>query len=455
LELLAAELANDVEGHERRLERITSNMSSEAGAGPGVVNNAICQIFDATADLQHRVESAEKKIETQAESVGMQAVLTHTDLLTSLPNRRAFEAEMQRVADGEFGRTAVCTLFLVDLDRFGKVNLQYGHQGGDLILRQAAAMMKQIVRGKDLVARYAGDSFAVLIHDSTIHDALPVAERIRGELEQAEFSHGNRPLRVTVSVGIAQLRAQESPEAVVQFAGHALQAAMQAGGNLCFRHDGRECFPVSAVFRAHQEQEQAAGQTLASMWREAIEAEPTHGANRAASAEQDVAILSGRSLFMANLSRRVAEWKRGGAAVSVVIARVDQIDELISLFGPPARGFVHQVLSRLLEAATREMDERCEFEDGVFAILLPGTDDANALAVAERLGSQVRQCKVRIGADLWDLTASVGVAHSTMAFRAMDLVLSAEAAMKLAASQGGDVVCVGEPIGEHSTGAGG
>jgi GGDEF domain-containing protein len=91
----------------------------------------------------------------------------------------------------------------------------------------------------------------------------------------------------------------------------------------------------------------------------------------------------------------------------------------------------------------------------VFAIWRPGTDEANALAVAERLGSQVRQCKVRIGAGLWDLTASIGVVHSTIAFRVMDLMLSAEAAMKQAADQGGDVVCVGEPVGEESHGAGG
>jgi GGDEF domain-containing protein len=101
-----------------------------------------------------------------------------------------------------------------------------------------------------------------------------------------------------------------------------------------------------------------------------------------------------------------------------------------------------------LEAATRDMDERCEFEDGLFALLLPGTDKGNALAVAERLRSQIRQCKVRMDRDLWDLTASIGVAHCTVAARVMDIMLSAEAAMNLAVEQGGDAVCVGEPISE-------
>jgi diguanylate cyclase len=453
LELLAADLAGDVAGHERRLKSISDGISgNERGAAR--VNEAISQILDATADLERRVESTETKLENQAEAVNMQAILTHTDLLTSLPNRRAFEAELERTAGGPLGRGGVCTVFLIDLDHFGKVNTQYGHQGGDLILRQTASMIKRLVRGKDLVTRYGGDAYAVLVGQSTLHDALPAAERIRREIEQSEFSHGNRPLRVTASIGIAQLCPEETCDGVVGRAEEALRAAKAAGGNLCFRHDGRECFPVSAAFQVRGEDASASSASLASMWREAVEAEPTHGAGRQPGSERDAPVLSGRSLFMANLSRRLSEWKRGGPAVSVVVVHVDQIDELVSLFGSQARGFVHQVVSRLLEAATREMDERCEFEDGIFAILLPGTDEANALAVAERLGSQIRQCKVRIGADLWDLTASIGMVHCTIAFRVMDLMLSAEAAMKQAIRQGGDVVCVGEPVGEESPGPG-
>jgi diguanylate cyclase len=123
--------------------------------------------------------------------------------------------------------------------------------------------------------------------------------------------------------------------------------------------------------------------------------------------------------------------------------RVDQMDELVERFGEQGQAFLRQVLGRLLEATTREMDERCEFEDGLFALLLPGTDEANALAVAERLRLQVRQCKVRMGSDLWDLTASIGTAHCTVAARVMDIMLSAEAALNEAVEQGGNTVCVG------------
>ncbi len=454
LEMLAADLAGDVKGHERRIQTITADITTDGNQGTAGVNNAISQILDATSDLERRVESTEKKIDSEAKTVNMQAILSHTDLLTSLPNRRAFEAAIEKATSRTTGKTSVHTVFMIDIDHFGRVNTQYSHQGGDLILRQVASVVKHVVRGKDTVARYAGDSFAVLVTQSTVHDALPVAERIRKEIEISQFSHGNRPLRVTVSIGIAQLRADEGSVVALGHAGEALDAAKAAGGNLCFRHDGRECVAVSAVF-----QNSAGGggdsQTMASMWRETTEADPMQGAGRpGATADSKPVVLSGRSLFMANLSRRMSEWKRGGPAVSVALVRVDQIDELVEQFGPPALGFIQQVVSRLLEAATRDMDERCEFEDGIFALLLPGTDEANAIAVAERLGSQVRECKVRIGVGLWELTASIGVVHSTVAFRVMDLMLSAEAAMKEAREQGGDTVCVGQPI-EQTPGAGG
>jgi diguanylate cyclase (GGDEF)-like protein len=130
--------------------------------------------------------------------------------------------------------------------------------------------------------------------------------------------------------------------------------------------------------------------------------------------------------------------------VSVFVLRVDQSQELTSRFGVAAESFLHQVLSRMLEAVTRDMDERCEFQEGMFAILLPGVDEANALAVAERLQSQVRQCKVRMGDGLWNVTASIGLAHLSAGQGVVEVMRNAESAMKRAAERGGDSICIGE-----------
>jgi diguanylate cyclase (GGDEF)-like protein len=354
------------------------------------------------------------------------------------------------------GRIPLCTLLFVDLDGFARVNTEYGHQGGDLVLRQAAGMIKQLVRGRDMVARFGGDTFAMLLNETTMHDALPMAERLRKLVEGTQFSHGTRPLRVTVSVGIAQLAPDEMCGAVLTRVEEALQAAQQAGGNVCYRHDGQQAHPVSSVFRSRHEEAMEQARSLASWWRESAlslgvvsdtEANQASASETPPPGERDLS-LSGRSLFAANLSRRLAEWKRGGASVSVAVLRVDQMAELVGRFGDQGQAFLRQVLGRLLEATTRDMDERCEFEDGLFALLLPGTDEANALAVAERLRTQIRQCKVRMDNDLWGLTASIGVAHCTVADRVMDIMLSAEAAMNAAVQLGGDAVGVGQPVQE-------
>jgi diguanylate cyclase (GGDEF)-like protein len=318
-----------------------------------------------------------------------------------------------------------------------------------VILRQAAGAIKQLARGRDMVARFGSDTFAMLLNQTTLHDALPIAERVRKLIDENQFSHGTRPLRMTASVGVAQLRQEEMRDGEVTRVAEALEAAKKAGGNICFRHDGQECHPVSSAFQGREQQAAEETLSLAALWRDSTTQNNTADSNRPAATvqngEQDP-LLSGRSWFSANLSKRLAEWKRGGPSVSVAILRVDQMEELVGRFGVQAEAFLRQVIGRLVEAATRDMDERCEFEDGLFAMLLPGTDEANALAVAERLRSQVRQCKVRMGNDLWDLTASIGVAHSTVASRVMDIILSAEAAMNSAAKLGGDAISFGQPI---------
>jgi diguanylate cyclase (GGDEF)-like protein len=135
--------------------------------------------------------------------------------------------------------------------------------------------------------------------------------------------------------------------------------------------------------------------------------------------------------------------------VSVIVLRVDQREQLVVRFGNHAQEFLHRVLGRLLEAVTRDMDERCEFEDGLFAVLLPGLDQADAFAVAERLRSQIRQCKVRMSDALWDLTASIGVAHCSTGSTVVEVMRGAESAMKRAIVDGGDSVSTGAAPAEE------
>jgi diguanylate cyclase (GGDEF)-like protein len=447
LEVLATELNSEIKGHGQRLQKITGSLEGATDNTADEVASAVAQILDATADIEQRVARTEQRIVAQAQNVEMQAILTHVDLLTSLPNRRALLAELERVAR-HADHTPKATLIFVDMDSFSSVNSEYGHQGGNMILRQVAEELKKLARGRDLVARFRGDTFAILLNQTTLHDALPIAERVRKQLQDTHFTQGTNPLRLTASVGIAQLRQEEMLAATTDHVEQALLAAQQAGGNVCFRHDGENCIALSSAFQVKSAQEAGESLSLAAYWRDSAAETASMPKLKADGAGANEVELSGRSLFSANLGRRLAEWKRGGASVSVALLRVDQMDALVDRFGDQGQAFLRQVMGRLLEATTRDMDERCEFEDGLFAFLLPGTDESNTLAVVERIAAQVRQCKVRMGRDLWDLTASIGVAHCTVAVRVMDIMLSAEAALHSVIQKGGNAVCVGRPIQE-------
>ncbi len=444
LETLAAELMGNIHHHGQRLQKITNGLEEGEQKKVEDINDAVAQIFNAADEMQQKIESTEEHLGEQAEKVQMQAVLSHTDLLTSLPNRRAFEAELEQLVARCRGKGSYFSVLYLNVDQFNRINTQYGHQGGDVVLRQMASVVKQLMRGRDLVARYAGDTFAIILPQTSLHDALPVAERVRSAIEETRFGHGNYPLNLTARVGVAHAEPEESPADVSRRLLEALGEARSAGGNVCYWHDGEASFPVSSAFKSA---EPAAGNTapLVSMFRRTLSGEdgaaPTQPDDKAVPEGQT---LTGRSLFVANLQRRLAEWKRGGPPVSVFILRIDQMQPLTARFGVSAENFLRQVLGRMLEAVTREMDERCEFQDGIFAILLPGVDEPNALAVAERLQSQVRQCKVRMDDGLWNITTSIGIAHGTVGPTVVEVVRSAESAMKRAAERGGDLIVIGE-----------
>ena len=196
LEVLAAELSSEIKGHGQATANELAAVSKDPRKTPSAgVAGAVTQILDATADVEQRVAKTEQRIAAQAENVEMQAILTHADLLTSLPNRRALVAELA-ASRFEASQTPKATLIFIDLDSFSLVNSEYGHQGGDMILRQAAAEIKKLARGRDMVARFRGDTFALLLNQTTLARCTAASpRRVRKQLQDTQFTQGTNPLR--------------------------------------------------------------------------------------------------------------------------------------------------------------------------------------------------------------------------------------------------------------------
>lgn len=131
--------------------------------------------------------------------------LAETDFLTGLLNRRAFfEQSGLLLARQGSGNHSVAVF---DLDHFKSVNDRFGHQIGDRVLDLFAKLLRQAVRPTDLVARFGGEEFIVLFRDLDVNEAVDLAEGVTERTrEQSLFVGGDRPVKVTVSAGVASVR---------------------------------------------------------------------------------------------------------------------------------------------------------------------------------------------------------------------------------------------------------
>ncbi len=131
--------------------------------------------------------------------------LTIIDELTELFNYRYFRiklADELRRADRYRQRFSI---LMMDLDHFKRVNDKYGHQTGNIVLREVSGIIRQCVRDVDIVARYGGEEFVCILPQTGDHDALVIAERIRSTIEESFFSNskGQRDIQMTISIGVA------------------------------------------------------------------------------------------------------------------------------------------------------------------------------------------------------------------------------------------------------------
>jgi len=188
-----------------------------------------------------RIKLLQDQLRATRRSLEEQSV---TDGLTGLKNRRFFDERLPE----EFRRAQrysdPVSLMMIDLDHFKEVNDRYGHQMGDVVLRDAAAAIKASVRDPDICSRYGGEEFAVILPKTHLGGALTVAERVwrglRDQVYRQEVPAVGQAtvaeVRVTASVGLAIFPSRDivTAELLVKFADEALYQAKRSGrNNIC------------------------------------------------------------------------------------------------------------------------------------------------------------------------------------------------------------------------------
>jgi diguanylate cyclase (GGDEF)-like protein len=159
-------------------------------------------------------------------------ILSLTDELTDLPNRRAFlrrlEDEVARVQ--RYGYPL--SLALIDMDGFKGINDRYGHAAGDEVLRTFAGSMLSIFRHHDMVARYGGEEFAVLLPNTDRNGAMRALEKVTKRTAESSFHSEGRTMPMpTFSAGISLYKPGETPGSLIERADKALYQAKRLGRN--------------------------------------------------------------------------------------------------------------------------------------------------------------------------------------------------------------------------------
>ena len=129
--------------------------------------------------------------------------LAETDPLTNCFNRRALMQKLEQEMDRAARYATMLTCMMVDIDNFKQINDTYGHLVGDRVLKQLANLLKREQRSVDIVARYGGEEFVALLPETTNTESRNFAERILRRVSTHDFGESGKPVRVTISIGIA------------------------------------------------------------------------------------------------------------------------------------------------------------------------------------------------------------------------------------------------------------
>jgi diguanylate cyclase (GGDEF)-like protein len=162
------------------------------------------------------------------EKAGEFEQLSVTDALTGLLNRRYIEARLLEEIQRSNRHGFPMSFMMLDVDHFKSYNDEFGHPAGDEALRMVGTVIRQTLRGADVAARFGGEEFAILLPQTTAEEAAAIAERIRANIQNAEFRHR----RVTASIGVASCSAELCVSAdIVSAADKALYDAKRGGRN--------------------------------------------------------------------------------------------------------------------------------------------------------------------------------------------------------------------------------
>lgn len=186
---------------------------------------------DELALAHKQVKEAEEKIRQLEMELDQVSELVHEDHLTGTLNRRGMEDAFGRELSRADRLTAPMCVSLMDIDHFKRLNDTYGHDAGDEALVHLVQVTREALRPTDVIARFGGEEFVIILPDTGMDEAVKVMTRVQRHLTKNFFMHDNQRLLITFSAGVALRGEGEGAESMISRADKALYQAKEAGRN--------------------------------------------------------------------------------------------------------------------------------------------------------------------------------------------------------------------------------
>lgn len=191
------------------------------------------QLLTISESLRNELNQAHKEMEQLRGELTKVRKMATTDALTGLSNRRAFDSKLSELFDSRTTDNQH-SLMILDLDHFKKVNDTFGHLVGDKVISYTSSLLRSHVAEHHFPARYGGEEMAVIMPNTSVDEAVKIAEAVRESLAKSQLkqkSSGEKIGKVTVSIGVTALQATDTPECFIDRADGALYQAKLRGRN--------------------------------------------------------------------------------------------------------------------------------------------------------------------------------------------------------------------------------
>jgi diguanylate cyclase (GGDEF)-like protein len=195
-----------------RIEKATLRLSSQLRVGHTILR------------LEHKA----------IDQVRLEEELFHaavTDVLTGIPNRRWFQERASAAMIEASRHGHPLSAVFMDIDHFKQINDKLGHETGDLVLKEVAKRINAARRAEDLLCRYGGEEFVLLLPHADLAQAAAYAERVRASIAAAPFETKGEPLAVTISIGVACQHFGDPLDLILKRADQAMYRAKEGGRN--------------------------------------------------------------------------------------------------------------------------------------------------------------------------------------------------------------------------------